>query len=59
MTAKRQLPPRLERRASEKTPDGTGGAEAQRSLTFALVILACVIVMLVSGGIVLFVMLQP
>ncbi len=56
MTAKRQLPPRLERRASEKLPDP---AEAQRSLTFALVILACVIVMLVSGGIVLFVMLQP
>ena len=59
MTAKRQLPPRLERRASEKTPGGTGGAEAQRSLTFALVILACVIVMLVSGGIVLLVLLQP
>ena len=56
MTAKRQLPPRLERRASEKLPDT---AAAQRSITFALVILACVIVMLVSGGIVLFVMLQP
>ena len=54
LTAKRQLPPRLERRASEKLPDA-----AQRSLTFALVILACVIVMLVGGGIVLFVMLQP
>ncbi|MGH2495164.1 MAG: hypothetical protein ACRDIV_10730 [Ktedonobacteraceae bacterium] len=56
MTAKRQLPLRLERRASEKLPDT---AEAQRSFTFALVILACVIVMLVSGGIVLFMMLQP
>ena len=56
MTAKRQLPPRLERRASEKAP---GAAEAQRSLTFAFVILACVVVMLVSGGIVLFVLLQP
>lgn len=56
MTAKRQLPPRLERRASEKAPDV---AETQRNLTFALVILACVIVMLVSGGIVLFVLLQP
>ncbi len=56
MTAKRQLPPRLERRASEKLPDTVA---AQRSLTFALVILACVIVMLLSGGIVLFVMLQP
>ena len=62
MTAKRQLPPRLERRTSEKAPDGTVrtiGAEAQRSLTFALVLLACLIVMLVSGGIVLLVLLQP
>ena len=56
MTAKRQLPLRLERRASEKPPDM---AAAQRSLAFALVILACVIVMLACGGIVLFVMLQP
>jgi hypothetical protein len=56
MTAKRQLPPRLERRTSEKLPDMVA---EQRSSTFALVILACVIVMLVSGGIVLFVMLQP
>ena len=56
MTAKRQLPPRLERRASEKAPDAT---ETQRNFTFALVILACVIVMLVSGGIVLFVLMQP
>ncbi len=56
MTAKRQLPPRLERRASEKAP---GAAEGQRSLTFAFVILACAVVMLVSGGIVLFVLLQP
>jgi hypothetical protein len=56
MTAKRQLPPRPERRASEKLPDA---AAVQRSLTFAVVILVCVIVMLVSGGIVLFVMLQP
>ena len=56
MTAKRQLPPRLERRTSEKLPDVP---EAKRSLTFALVILACVIVMLVSGGFVLLVLLQP
>jgi hypothetical protein len=59
MTAKRQLPPRLERRTSEKAPHGTVGAEAQRSLTLALVLLACLIVMLVSGGIVLLVLLQP
>jgi len=56
LTAKRQLPPRLERRASEKLPDP---AAAQRNLTFALVILACIIVMLVGGGLVLVVMLQP
>ena len=59
MTAKRQLPPRLERRTSEKAPDGTVGAKGQRSLTFTLVLLACLIVMLVSGGIVLLVLLQP
>ena len=56
MTAKRQLPPRVERRASEKVPDTAG---ARRNFMFALVLLACVVVMLVSGGIVLFVMLQP
>jgi hypothetical protein len=56
MTAKRQLPSRLERRASEKVLDATA---PQRSFTFALVILACVIVMLASGGIVLFMILQP
>src|SRR5690348_13406196 len=54
--AKRQLPPRLERHASEQAPHA---AEAQRSLTFAFVILACAVVMLVSGGIVLLVLLQP
>ena len=56
MTAKRQLPPRLERRTSEKLPET---AETQRSFTFAFVLLACVVVMLISGGIVLFVLLQP
>jgi hypothetical protein len=56
MTAKRQLPPRPERRTSEKLPET---AEAQRSFTFAFVLLACVVVMLVCGGVVLFVLLQP
>jgi hypothetical protein len=56
LTAKRELPPRLERRASEKLSDG---AAAQRSLAFLLVILGCVLIMLVGGGIVLYVMLQP
>lgn len=56
LTAKRELPPRLERRINDQPANET---PAQRSYAFALVILACVIVMLVSGGIVLFVMLQP
>ena len=55
LTAKRELPPRLGRRVDEPT----ALAAAQRSYTFALVILACVVVMLISGGIVLFVLLQP
>jgi len=59
MTAKRELPPRLERRVNDQSANAAPGAAAQRSYAFALVILACVIVMLVGGGIVLFVMLQP
>jgi hypothetical protein len=59
LTAKRELPPRLERRVNDLPANGASGASAQRSYAFALVILACVIVMLVSGGIVLFIMLQP
>jgi hypothetical protein len=56
LTAKRELPPGLERRVGEQSPQETS---TQRNYTFALVILACVIVMLVSGGIILFVMAQP
>ncbi|HEV2582035.1 MAG TPA: hypothetical protein VGT44_14360 [Ktedonobacteraceae bacterium] len=56
MTAKRELPPRLERHHDDQP---AVRSPAYRSYTFALVILACVIVMLVGGGIVLFVMLQP
>mgnify|MGYP001271787435 CR=1 FL=1 len=56
LTAKRELPPRLERRVNDLPANETA---AQRSYAYVLVILACVIVMLVSGGIVLFVMLQP
>ena len=55
LTAKRELPPRPGRRVGEPT----ASAATQRSYTFALVILACVVVMLISGGIVLFVLLQP
>jgi hypothetical protein len=56
LTAKRELPPRLVQRPSEKQPDTTA---IPRNYTFALVILACIAVMLISGGIVFFLMLQP
>ena len=55
LTAKRELPTR-QRRAQ------TGSSSAPtpaRSYTFVLVILICVIVMLISGGIVLFIALHP
>lgn len=55
-TAKRELPPRPERRVSEALPDTVA---APRSYTFILVILVCILVMLISGGIVLFMILQP
>jgi len=55
-TAKRELPPRLERRLSEALPDAVA---APRSYTFILIILVCILVMLISGGIVLFMILQP
>ena len=55
-TAKRELPPRLERRVSEALSDAVA---APRSYTFILVILVCILVMLISGGIVMFMILQP
>ena len=56
LTAKRELPPRLERRATKQLTDAP---VTPRSYMFPLVILACIIIMLVSGGIVLFMMVQP
>ena len=56
LTAKREVPPRLERRATDQLSDTP---VAPRSYMFPLVILACIVVMLISGGIVLFMMLQP
>ena len=56
LTAKRELPPRLERRATKQLSDAP---ITPRSYTFPLVILACIVIMLISGGIVLFMMLQP
>ncbi len=54
LTAKRELPARPDRRTVDTQPD-----ELSRSYLFALVILACLVLMLVGGGVVLFVMLQP
>ncbi len=56
LTAKRELPIRAERRASGVVPDILA---TSRSYMFALVIMVCVVLMLIGGGIVLFVMLQP
>jgi hypothetical protein len=56
LTAKRELPTRLERRATDPLPDK---AATPRSYMFPLVILACILVMLISGGVVLLMMLQP
>ena len=56
LTAKRELPPRLERRTSKQLSDAPA---TPRSYMFPLVILACILIMLISGGIVIFMMLQP
>jgi len=56
LTAKRELPVLLERRPTQKLLDT---ANVPRSYTFMLIILICLVLMLVSGGVVLFVMLQP
>ena len=56
LTAKRELPLRSDRRSTGMVPDILA---TSRSYMFALVILLCVLLMLIGGGIVLFVMLQP
>jgi hypothetical protein len=56
LTAKRELPPRLERRTSKQLSDAPA---TPRSYMFPLVILACIVIMLISGGVVFFMMLQP
>lgn len=58
LTAKRELPPGRERRTNA-TEKWLETEVAVRSYTFALVVVACIVVMLISGGIVLFMMLQP
>jgi len=56
LTAKRELPSLVERRSTELPMDQQS---VPRSYTFLLIILACVVIMLISGGVALFVMLQP
>ena len=56
LTAKRELPPRLGRRSTHQLSDEH---VTPRSYTFPLVILACIVIMLVSGSIVLFMLIQP
>jgi hypothetical protein len=54
LTAKRELPSRSDRRA----PDVAADVATSHSYLFALVILSCVVLMLIGGGIVLTIMLQ-
>ncbi|HYX49516.1 MAG TPA: hypothetical protein VE843_07225 [Ktedonobacteraceae bacterium] len=56
LTAKRELPPRLGRRSTNQLSDAP---VTPRSYMFPLVILACIVIMLISGGIVLFMLVQP
>jgi hypothetical protein len=56
LTAKRELPLRPDRRSTGVVPDILA---TSRSYMFVLVILLCVLLMLIGGGIVLFVILQP
>lgn len=56
LTAKRELPRRPDRRSSTMVPDILA---TSRSYMFALVIMVCAVLMLIGGGIVLLVMLQP
>ncbi|HYB00138.1 MAG TPA: hypothetical protein VED37_07955 [Ktedonobacteraceae bacterium] len=56
LTAKRELPPRRERRSNEHR---SNASVTPRSSMFPLIILVCIVIMLLSGGIVLFMMVQP
>jgi hypothetical protein len=56
LTAKRELPTRPDRRARGAAVHEQALA---RNYTFALIILICLVLMLIGGGVVLFVMLQP
>ena len=55
LTAKRELPTRLDRRSAEVLHE----SPSTRSYMFAMIVLVCVIFMLIGGGVILFVILQP
>ena len=57
LTAKREVPSLVERRPSGKLP--TAAAVPLYRRLFTVVILVCLIVMLISGGVVLFLLTQP
>ncbi len=56
LTAKREFPSLIERRPVNSAPDAA--PSLPRTYVFLLVVLICVILMLLSGGIILFIMLQ-
>ncbi len=58
LTAKRELPTRLDRRSAE-TSQASRELSSTRSYMFAMIVLVCVIFMLIGGGVILFVILQP
>ncbi len=58
LTAKRELPTRLDRRSAEVV-QGFHESPSTRSYMFAMIVLVCVIFMLIGGGVILFVILQP
>lgn len=59
LTAKRELPPLADRMLSGKLQEEPVDSGFSHSYAFILVLLACAILLLVSGGVVLYVMLQP
>lgn len=58
LTAKRELPTRLDRRSAEVSQE-LHESSSTRSYMFAMIVLVCVIFMLIGGGVILFVILQP
>jgi hypothetical protein len=57
LTAKREIPYLIERRGSGKLPKMA--VPPPRNYLFTVVILTCLLVMLISGGVILFLLMQP